>query len=147
MIYNNFDNPSENEISTYCRDTSTSGRYSIRMGKGREFSPGMKMKYAEISDRDYIWLRVCCNVWFSCRPEEAKGALVISCNKDGKPFKYRMLPIETANLEPLTWNQVCLPYRTPYLENRSETVDSYFWVYGDKEILLDDFRVEVFTPE
>ena len=140
----NFDQPATHELQKYCRDTATSGSYSLRMNKNNGFSPGIDIPYKELSKKDFAWIQVCGYVYFTCKPEDAVCGLVVTCNQGGKAYKYRILPIERAGLKPYTWNKVCLDYKTPYLEYKSEKVQSYFWCHGENQILIDDLEIKLF---
>ncbi|MCX6304417.1 MAG: glycosyltransferase family 39 protein [Bacteroidetes bacterium] len=139
-----FEHPSKEELAGFCRDTANSGTYSIRMNQDRAFSPGINIAYKELSKRDFAWIQACGYIYFTCKPEEVVCGLVVTCNQDGKSYKYRILPLEKASLKPFTWNKVCLDYKTPYLEDQSGTVQVYFWWHGEKEVLVDDIEVKLF---
>ncbi|MEI6455906.1 MAG: hypothetical protein WCO93_06420 [bacterium] len=142
-----FEQPDPNNPGFYCRDTSVSGNYSLRMSKKLEFSSTVDIQYKDLSTKDFAWIRSTGWVYFTCKPEEVKCSLVISCNKHGDAYKYRMVELEKLNLVPGQWNRVSMDYMTPYLDNKENTVQTYFWFRGDQEILIDDFVVTVFEPK
>ncbi len=116
------------------------------MDRGFEFSPGVTLPYREVSSADLVWIRASAWVWFSGRPEELATGLVITSNRRGRAFKYRILDLERQNLTPDIWNEVSMDYRTPYFEDKNETVQAYFWHRSDKELLIDDFEITLFEP-
>jgi hypothetical protein len=129
-----------------CRDTANTGNFSLRMSRKLEFSPGLNLPYKDISAKDFVWVRASAWVYFTCKPEEAACGLVITCSRKGAGYKYRMLELEKANLKPGIWNKVSMDYRTPYLENKNDMVQAYFWCRGDKPLLVDDFEIRLFEP-
>ena len=86
-----FEKPDQAALSNFCKDTASTGNYSLRMSKKLEFSPGINLPYKDISQKDFAWIRAAASVYFTCKPEEAACGLVITCNQDGKAYKYRML--------------------------------------------------------
>jgi hypothetical protein len=142
-----FENPSAEERAGFSKDTANSGIYSFRMDKDRAFSPGINIVYRDLSQKDFAWIQACGYVYFTCEPSEVVCGLVATCNQDGKSYKYRILPLEKANLKPFTWNKICLDYMTPYLEDQSGTVQAYFWYHGEKRVFIDDFEIKLFEFE
>jgi hypothetical protein len=143
----NFEKPTKEELPGFCKDTANTGVYSFRMDRNHAFSPGINIPYSELSKKDFAWIQACGYVYFTCKPEEVVCGLAITCNQDGKPYKYRILPLNKANLQPFTWNKVCLDYMTPYLEDKSGAVQVYFWYHGEKELLVDDIEIKLFEFE
>lgn len=143
----NFENPDTAKPEYFCRDTSYSGTYSLRMSKKLEFSPGINLPYKDISKKDFAWIRASARVYFTCKPEEAACGLVITCNKNGAAYKYRLLELEKANLEPGVWNQVAMDYMIPFFDDKNNTVQVYFWYRGNKELLVDDFEIRLFESK
>ena len=139
-----FEKPDPANPGNFCSDTAFSGRYSLRMSRKLEFSPGLNMPYRELSGKDFSWIRATARVWFSCKPEEVACGLVITCNQKGKAYKYRMLELEKQHLVPGAWNQVSMDYMTPFLDDKRNTMQAYFWYRGDKEMLVDDFEITLF---
>lgn len=141
-----FDQPDPNNPGFYSSDTAVSGKYSLKMSQALQFSNAVNIPYKELSKKDFVWVRSSGYVYITCEPEDAKCSLVITCNIDGKAYKYRMLELEKIVLVPGQWTKVTLDYMTPYLDDKDDIVQTYFWYRGDKEILIDDFTVTVFEP-
>ena len=144
LAHYDFEKPDPNSLSNYCKDTASSGNYSMRLNQKNQFSPGIGLPYEKLTQNDFAWIQACGYVYFTCKPEEVECALVITCIQDGAAFKYRLIPIEKENLKPFTWNKVCMDYMTPYLDDKSSLVQAYFWCRGDKEVLVDDIEIKLF---
>lgn len=140
----NFEKPTKDELPGLCRDTAHNGNNSFKMDKNRVFSPGINIPYNELSKRDFAWIQVCGHIYFTCKPEDVLCWLVVTCIQDGKPYKYRKLPLDRAGLKPFEWNKLCLDYCTPYLEYKNGEVQVYFWYHGEKELLVDDIEIKLF---
>jgi len=141
-----FEKPGSVGAEFICNDTAHSGSRSMRLNKKNEFSPGLKMPYKDLSKQNFVWIRASAWVYFTCRPEEVQHGLVITCLRKGEAYKYRMLALEKEHLKPYTWNKVSLDYRTPFLENKEDPVQVYFWCRGDRELLVDDFEIRLMEP-
>lgn len=146
IAFYDFEQPDQANPGNFCRDTAYAGSYSLRMSRKQEFSPGINLAYKDLSKKDFVWVRASGWVYFTCKPEEALCGLAITCNHHGKGYKYRLLELEKENLKPGVWNRVAMDYMTPFFEDKSNTLQSYFWCRGDKEILVDDFEIRLFEP-
>ncbi|MEI7499220.1 MAG: hypothetical protein WCK84_02125 [Bacteroidota bacterium] len=142
-----FENQDQVSSENICRDTANNGNYSLRMSRKMEFSPGLSLPYKDISKKDFTWIRASAWVYFTCKPEEAACGLVITCNHHGAAYKYRLLELAKENLKPGVWNRVTMDYMTPFFEDKNNTLQSYFWFLGQKEILVDDFEIRLFEPK
>ncbi|MDD4555387.1 MAG: glycosyltransferase family 39 protein [Bacteroidales bacterium] len=128
----------------YAKDTTGKGSQSMRLNAGNAFSPGITLPYRNISTRNFAWIQVCGSVYFTCKPEEVKCNLVVTCIQNGEAYKYRMIALDKQNLQPGTWNRICMDYMTPYLAHPGEPVQAYFWCYGEQEVLVDDIVIKLF---
>jgi hypothetical protein len=142
-----FDQPDPAQPGLYATDTANTGRFSMRLGPGNQFSPGISIPYKELTKNDFAWIQACGYIYFTGKPEEVKVNLVVTCNQNGEAYKYRMIPLNKLNLLPNQWNHVCMDYMTPFLEHHDEPVQAYFWCYGDKEVLIDDIEIKLFEFE
>jgi len=140
----NFETTDQSSPENLCSDTAKTGKYSLRMSKKMEFSPGIKVPYKDLAKKDFAWIRATAWVYFNCKPEDVASGLVITSYKDNDAYKYRILELGKQNLTAGIWNKVTMDYFTPLFDDKSELVKCYFWYRGDKEFLVDDFEIWVF---
>lgn len=144
LAYYNFENADPSNVSAFCTDTVHTGKFSMRLNRRNEYSPGISIPYNQLSQQDFAWVQACGYVYFTCKPEETGIALVITCMKKGIAYKYRLISLDKENLKPNEWNQVCMDYMIPYLEDPSDIVQAYFWCRGNQEALVDDIEIKLF---
>jgi len=138
----------ENSGSSGSSTVSRSGKYSFRLDKNQSFSPGIKIPYRELTHKDEdVWIRATGYIYFNGDPKSLLANLVVTCNHDGKNYKYRSVILEKENLLPGTWNAVTLDYLLPNIPDENDQLQIYFWYRGDQEIYLDDFLIRIFEPE
>ncbi|MCK9205392.1 MAG: glycosyltransferase family 39 protein, partial [Bacteroidales bacterium] len=101
-----FENADPDNQIIFCKDTANTGKYSMRLSKKNEFSPGINIPYDQLSLRDFAGVQMCGYIYFTCKPEEAGCAMVITCLQNGAAYKYRLIPLEKENLKPFVWNKV-----------------------------------------
>jgi hypothetical protein len=123
------------------------GKRSWRTSKEKRFSPGVNRKIRELSPHDTVWIRVTAWLYFTCHKAENCVNLVIFCNHSGAFYKY-LTNNYSDKLETGVWNKVTCDYQLPgHLQGPDDELNVYFWNYGERETLLDDFTVELFEPE
>jgi hypothetical protein len=122
------------------------GKQSLRLSPKVPFSPGLWTRYKDLKPGDSTWIRATGYVMFSCPVPEAKCSLVATCNRNGVNYKYMSVPIEKGDVKPGQWNKISIEYHVPQAPDPGDVVQVYFWYRGSGEMLVDDIRVEIFTP-
>ncbi len=131
----------------YNSSVSHSGKRSWRTCKEKPFSPGLNRKIRDLSPHDTVWIRVTAWLYFTCHKAESCVNLVILCNHSGTVYKY-MSKNYSNKLETGIWNKVTYDYQLPsHLQGPDDELNVYFWNSGEREVLLDDFTVELFEPK
>jgi len=126
------------------------GSYSFKMDSTLQFAPGYKIKYNELTDQNYAWIRVSLWVYPAYPLSENNAILVVSFQHKGGNYKYRGLnllsPHIVNNLKPNEWNKVSIDYLTPEVRSENDNLVVYIWNRGKKNIYFDDLTIEVFEP-
>ncbi len=139
-----FEKVDPNVAGHYSKEYANSGDYAFKLNQNKRFSPGPDIAFKDLTKEEIVWIRATGFVYFSGASQEAKCGLVITVNQKGKNYKYRMLQLENESLIPDQWNKVTMDYMTPFVIDRSDIFQSYFWYRGDKEMYIDDFEISVF---
>jgi hypothetical protein len=124
-----------------------SGKYSLKLNPQLQFSPGINIRFKDLTAKETVWIRATGYVYFTCLPGEAKVSLVLTCNHNNKAYKYKAIMVESENLQPNQWNKVTMDYETPFIPDKEDFLQSYFWYRGEKPVYLDDFTIELFEPK
>ena len=146
-----FEEIEENKQLYFSDLHAKSGNYSFVMDSSINFSPDFKAKFQDITDKDYVWLRV--SVWiYPVHPLiETEAYLVVSFQHKGKNYKYRTIDLSSAELKDKIvmnqWNKVSIDYLSPEVRSSQDNLIVYIWNTGKKEIYFDDIEIEVFEPK
>lgn len=125
-----------------------SGSSSFKMNKEVQFSPGLTIPFMKLSSKEEeIWIRATGYVYFICKPEEVLANLVVTCRHKRRDYKYRSLVLENEKLKPDVWNKVTIDYLCPYIPDKNDFLQVYFWYRGDKDLFVDDLCIELFKPK
>ncbi|OYT11489.1 MAG: hypothetical protein B6I18_03980 [Bacteroidetes bacterium 4572_112] len=129
---------------------SKSGNYSFVMDSSINFSPDFKVKYQDITDKDYVWLRVSAWIYPVHPLNETPAYLVVSFQHKGKNYKYKTIDLSNTEFKDKIimnqWNKVSIDYLTPEVRSTNDNLIVYIWNTGKKEIYFDDIEIEVFEP-
>jgi hypothetical protein len=144
LMYYDFEAPDPAHPGPWSDHVARSGKYSFRLTKEVPFSPGLRTTFRQLTESENIWIRATGYVWSDYDSTENKGALVITCNHDGENYKYRTVELDKAGLVKGQWNKVTMDYQVPYIPDRDDLLQVYFWYHGDKDLYIDDFEVQLF---
>jgi len=142
-----FDNPEKGKEKHYDTNYVCTGSYSLRMDSSFIYSPGLQIKYKDITNKYYAWIRASVNVYPLTPLEQSEALLVVAFTHNGKNYKYRTASIlnEKYNVELNKWNKISIDYLTPEVRSKNDKLTVYIWYRGKKEIYIDDLVVESFT--
>jgi len=131
------------------RDTThaRNGRFGIRMEEGLRYSPGIRLKFKELTQKDKLFIRVRGYIYFTHPKYSAKVSLVATCYHKENTYKYRAIHCETSDAEPDRWNRITLDYETPPIIDTEDEVLIFFWYRGDREVFLDDLEISIYEPK
>ena len=116
------------------------------LGADDPYTPGPDVRFAELTDKDHVWLRTTARLWVgdSILPPPV---IVTTFHHDGQTYKYSAamwsIPEGTRN----AWIEVSVDYITPEVRSTADNVKTYIWEQHGNAHRVDDLRVEVFEPE
>lgn len=123
---------------------SYSGRYALRVGKDQERSRKIIVPTKNISEK---WLRISAKFfapakewekWKMCR-------LIVECRKEEKVVKKNMIRIFRVYGQG-SWGDIFIDVSTP--DEEFDNVAVYLFNAGsDKEVFMDDLKIEAFEEE
>jgi hypothetical protein len=146
LAFHDFEAGDASDSANHLARTGHAGKQSFKLSSKVPFSPGLWIRFKDLPPGDSAWIRATGYVWFSCPDSLVKCSLVVTCNHQGTNYKYLFVALEKENLEPNRWNMVSLDYRIPPAPDREDVLQVYFWCRGAEEMLVDDIRVDIFTP-
>ena len=123
------------------------GKYSFRMDTNMQFSPGIRIRYADLTQKLKTGIRV--TVWiYSKEPfTDNPGSLVVTSNHAGLNYRYEAILFEKENMKPGEWNKAVLHYLTPESPDPNDILQVYVWYRGRQVMYIDDLKIELFEPK
>ena len=147
LAYYDFEQSDQDYSGYQTADVARTGKYSLKLTPGFHFSPGIWIKFKDLTNQGSVWIRATGYVYFTSTAREALASLVMTCCHEGMALKYQTLDIEKENFLPDKWNKVTLDYETPVISDRDDLLQVYFWYRGKDALYLDDFIIEIFEPK
>lgn len=143
-----FEEPVPGKEDHYVKDPVYAGEYSLKMDSTLIFSPGLNIRYRDITQRSYAWIRA--SVWvFPVHDIQADPiCMVVTFNHKGGNYKYRTASVqrEVYKVEPGRWNKLELEYMTPEYRSSRDELQVYMWLMGKKEVYVDELLIEAWEP-
>ena len=133
---NHFWNVDSNKIST---EQYYSGLHSGKMDT--EFGTSLKKKISEIPGSGYRYVSF--SAWIFCPAEIGDALMVISFDRNGKPYDYHGVLLSEFQLKPRQWQPVIIAAAFPKAIEPDDIVSAYFWNPSTKLFYVDDLKVEV----
>jgi hypothetical protein len=135
-----------NATDPFLSDTASSGKKSARLSLSHPFSAGFEMPYRLITPKDHAWLRTSVMVYPTDTVKDGMASLVMTFQHQGVPYHYRALSISDTSfrMKAGQWNRMQLDYLTPEVRSVNDSIKVYFWLQGNKPVLIDDLKIEIF---
>jgi hypothetical protein len=143
LYHNTFETPVEVlDPSYYSSDTMHSGKMSFRMDNRIEFSPGISQPASTLSlTGDKQGLRVSLYVNMAHVDPQKIILLVISFERDKKPYSYTPINLNDLKIRTGKWNRVALEASVPSSLLPQDVVKSYLWNPYKQVLYIDDFNI------
>lgn len=119
---------------------------SLEMSGDMEFSPGIDIKYNEITNKEYAWVRASVRIFV---PQDSEGGfplLAMAFHHKDAAYKYRSSEYLNPQLEKGKWNLVTLEYQTPEVRSTKDNLKVYVWNRDRKTVFIDDLIIESYEP-
>ena len=123
---------------------SRSGKGSFILNSAVPFSPGLDIKFNELTQNDHAWIRATVYVYIPHGHQGGLPSLVVTFHHKNKTYKYRAVKLNRVNLSYGSWNEITMDYLTPEVRAKDDNMKVYVWYKGKKDIYIDDFVVGVF---
>lgn len=140
-----FDTPDE-KLLPHWEPFGYNSKGSMRFDEAMEFSPGIDIKYKDITQKEYAWLRASVRIFV---PDSNTGGfplLAMAFHHKDEAYKYRSSEFLNPTLEKGRWNTVVLEYQTPEARSIEDNLKVYVWNRDRQVVYIDDLKIESFEP-
>lgn len=124
-----------------------SGCCAIVLDSTHIYSPVIESEYQKVTNKNHAWIKVSAYVYPSEDDIENAFSLTVNFNHNGYSYGYRGLESKDVDLIPNQWNRLEMDYLTPEVRNKSDLLQVKLWYRGNKSLLVDDLKVEVFEKK
>jgi len=146
IFLQDYEIPESGREDHYSREPVHTGSFSFRMDSTMVYSPGHHITFAQLTDREYAWLRISVYIYPTSAVSGNDALLVATFgNKDGY-YKYRTMHLSDPQwqAQPGQWNKITLDYMTPEVRSKKDKLSVYVWYWGKEYLFVDDLRIEVY---
>lgn len=141
LVYFDFENQKENTAPF-----GYNSKGALKMNADMEFSPGFDIKYNQITQKEYAWLRVSVRLFMPDGSEGGFPLLAMAFHHKDAAYKYRSSEFLNPTLKKGEWNLITLEYQTPEARSIQDNLKVYVWNRDRKVVYIDDLKIECFEP-
>ena len=126
---------------TYTSPALDSG---ITLTQEHPFSPGIDLKYKDITNQDHAWILSEAQIFIPQDYEGTYPELVSAFHHKDKAYKYRTRLMTPTSIKIGEWNTIKLDYMTPEVRNLNDNLKVYLWHRGKTDIKIRQLKISVF---
>ncbi len=142
--YFNFESVHTSPYNESYRDSTYaySPPFSYRLDAENPYSPGVKIPFGHVTEKDHVWIRVSLKYFPVKDFKENPAAIIVTMEYTGRNFYYRTLEFSDQIYELNKWNSVSFDYLTPYpFSYKNEKIVTYVWLKGQDPLYIDDLNI------
>lgn len=143
---NSFEPPAGWEFESHLsQEVSHSGSFSYKTDSTVVYGPGIIWKVTALPiDTGQLFIRAAMFVWPVESFKENPTSLVISFERDQRPYQYKDLRFELPDyMEPGRWHRVTSRLKVPEGISSEDMFKVYIWHRGKGTLYCDDLQVEL----
>jgi hypothetical protein len=126
---------------------SYSGCCSYELNRETIYSPVIEAPYKEITSQDHVWFKVSVVVYIDTQKTTDDFSLVVHFAHNGYAYNYKTVESKKLNLITGQWNKIEFDYLSPEVRNVRDQFRAFVWYRGERTLLIDDLKVEVFEKK
>ena len=134
------------EVEGYFVDNSISrsGDHSVRLTKRNPYSPGLSIPVRELPDSNRMLIKASVWVYIPDSPKQNSFAIVCSIENVKGTYHYHPVDCDPDDLVIGEWNLMEIASENYHLKSPDDILKVYIWYTGDREIFVDDMKVEFY---
>jgi hypothetical protein len=143
----NYDKFSPDDSGRYSKVFAHSGIFSFKMDSLTTYSPGMDIKYKDLTSKDYFWLKA--KAWIfipAANSDKNIPRLVASFHHQSLPYKF-IATSDTLKLQRGKWQMLNLEYLSPEVRSKRDNLKVFLWYTGKQAVYVDDLTIDKFEPK
>jgi hypothetical protein len=141
-----FTNSDNSNPERYIQDPGDTSLYCLEMDSSFIYSPGLTMKYKNITGEYYAWIRASVEIKYPKNYQDTWPALVLTFEHNGGSYKYFAGDLVCSDNEKGNWKKISFDYMTPEVRSLEDPLKVYVWHRGKMPILIKNLTVEAYDP-
>lgn len=130
----------------YIKDPGDTSLYCFVLDSSFIYSPGLAMKYKNITGEYYAWVRASVEVRYAKDYKDTWPALVLTFEHKGGSYKYFAGDLFCSDKEKGEWKKISFDYMTPEVRSIEDPLKVYVWHRGKMPVLIKNLTVEAYDP-
>ncbi len=122
----------------------SSGGLFFGLNSEKLYTPAMRFRYRDLTERDHAWLIADAEVWLPNDAASDDCLLVITADHKGGIYGYHTKAISPDQFVPGSWNTIHTEYLTPEVRNKRDGISAYLWYRGNDSVYAKEITLKVF---
>lgn len=135
------------DLNDHFSSVSHTGKKSQKINAEFPYSTGISKAFEEITSSEYVWCSFSAWVYSEYEQEEFDFLLTGYAEHKGKPYVWEATESNKFIIPQKTWTKITFHYLTPPIRRGFNEIKSYVWLRSGKEILIDDYRMEIYEKK
>ena len=141
-----FVHPNTSNPERYVKDPEDTIKYCLVLDSTFIYSPGLTMKYKNITGEYYAWIRASIEVRYSKNYKDNWPVLVLTFEHNGGNYKYFAGDLFCNEDEKGDWKKISFDYMTPEVRSIEDPLKVYVWHRGKNPVLFKNLFIEAYEP-
>ena len=142
-----FEEQADPKMEKYIVDTTAKeGKHSAVLKDEIAYSKQFENTISEMTEKSYLWVRASAWVYLTTPYTESNSCIVLLTESRGRLTQYVTSNYQSVDIPLFKWTPVHVDLMTYEPRHSDDKLKSYFWNMGNKPVLIDDFKVEIFEP-
>jgi hypothetical protein len=129
------------------KDPADTNGYCLRMDSSNIYSDGINLKYKEITDKYYAWIKVSADFYFTDGGYDGLPSFVTHFKHNKLTYNYQTTDLKLEEIQPLCWKKYTAYYLTPEVRDINDTLSVYIWNRGTKTYYVKNLLIQALEPK
>lgn len=126
---------------------TNNGCLCMKMDGANMYSDGINIRYREITDKYYAWIKVSADFYFTDGGYDGMPSFVTHFKHKKEVYNYQNTDVKLEEIQPCSWKNFTVYYLTPEVRDINDTLSVYIWHRGTKPYYVKNMLIQALEPK
>ncbi len=144
--YFDFSHVNPSEPANLVKDIKDTSSYCLMMDSVSMYSPGVYVKYKNITGEYYAWIKVRIRFLLPEAYNEPNPLIVVTFLHEKLCYQYFTKELKYEDGKKGLWQDFSVDYLTPEVRDIEDTLQAYIWHRGKSPVYIKNLIIEAYHP-